>query len=218
MNVFFVADWSWFLLLGMLKTCLNCLKWGFFKSTIRVTSIFWVYTTSWRYLFSNIFTTCIPNAFIYFFPNRNHQCGLRLVIWQVTYRPLPPPSPLLSCPLFPSLPSAPPPPPLFPLSIFSLIPLFPTTKIHHAYQRVPHPHAHECGGIPHRPALHDPGEVKTPYLPNSHEKKWVREGTHEGFFKSAIATCPIMKWLVTRCLTLVEYETKRACVLIDYPI
>lgn len=127
-----------------------------------------------RYLFSNIFTTYVPHAFI--FSHRNHQCGLQLVIWQDAYRS--PPS--LSCPLSPSLPSVPPSP--LPLSIFSLIPLSPSSKIHHAYQGVPHPHAHECGGVPHRPALYDPGEATTPCSsPNSHPHtrpktaKWYRK-------------------------------------------
>lgn len=114
---------------------------------------------------SNIFTPYVLEVFICFFSHRNHQCGLQLVIWQVWHRS--PLSPSLSYPLSPSLPSVPPSPP--PLSFFSLIPLSSISKIHHAYQGVPHPHAHECGGVPHRPALYDPGEVTTPYsLPKSH--------------------------------------------------
>lgn len=167
------------------------------------------------------------HAFICFFPHRNHQCGLQLVIWQVTYRS--PPS--LSCPLSPSLPSVPPFP--FPLSIFSPIPLSPSTKIHHAYQGVPHPHAHECGGVPHRPALYDPGEVTTPYCPpNSqphthtveNDKVMQKTSSQRGDtltqdFSTVWSQCAQLwndwshgvwhRW---------SNGTKRASVLIDYPI
>lgn len=83
-------------------------------------------------------------------PYRNHQCGLQPAVWQVVNRSL-------SIPVtFPSF--VPPigllPDPLDPLS--SLL------TCHNAHQRVPHPHAHECGGVPHRPALHDPGEIIAP--------------------------------------------------------
>lgn len=104
MNVF-VADWNEFLLLRDVKGLFELYETFFHMHVLSVTT---------QGIYCPIFfTTYIPNAFILSFPHRNHQCGLQLVIWQVTYST--PPS--LSCPLSPSFPSTP-----LPLSRVNLLP------------------------------------------------------------------------------------------------
>lgn len=93
------------------------------------------------------------------FPHRNRQCGLQPAVWPVRHRSVP--APLLVPPPFPFLP--------VPVGLIGLVPdpLDPFSSpltCHNAHQRVPHPHAHECGGVPHRPALHDSGEAKISHL------------------------------------------------------
>lgn len=115
--------------------------------------------TRWRsYFFKNLFISCM---LLFCFHYRNHQCGLHPAVWRDTHRSIP--APLRPRHLSPS--------------VSSLLPLIGPITRHNAHQRVPHPHAHECGGVPHRPALHDPGEAKSISAYNccvtSHEIEWL---------------------------------------------
>lgn len=117
-------------------------------------------------------------------PYRNHQCGLQPAVWQVVNRSLFIPAAFPSfVPLIGLLPD-----PLDPLS--SLL------TCHNAHQRVPHSYAHECGGVPHRPALHDPGEITAP-LRFLH--KQIQLSERQSLLGSINAVWPIMKWNSWSC-------------------
>lgn len=73
-------------------------------------------------------------------------------------------SPIGASPFLSPFPFLPVPVPLIGLLPDPLDPLSSLLTCHNAHQRVPHPHAHECGGVPHCPALHDPGEAKSLHL------------------------------------------------------
>lgn len=146
-------------------------------------------------------------------PTGTINVDFKLVIWQVTNRS--PPS--LSCPLFPSLPSVPP----FSLSLVNLLPdpPFPPpprfTMLIKEY-RIPMPMSVEEYRIAQLYMI----QVRSPRTTST--AKWCRsQGTrkcaageeihqHGRLFKCTITVCPIMKWLVTRCVTPVERLNKES--------